>query len=87
MHPIAVELSRLHARHEDVPVVVGPVGRRIERDVRVRRRASSRSKNRSSTPVAVRENRLKLTPPSMTVAPSGELLPIVWAEAPDGIIA
>ena len=41
--------------------------------------SSSRSKNSSSTPVAVRENRLKLTPPSTTVAPRGELRPIVSA--------
>src|SRR5262249_41506731 len=37
--------------------------------------SSSRSKSSSSTPDAVRENRLKLTPPSTTVAPSGELRP------------
>src|SRR5205814_2153983 len=37
--------------------------------------SSSRPKNWSSTPVAVREKRLKLTPPSATVAPSGELRP------------
>ena len=46
--------------------------------------ASSRSKNKSSTPVAVLENRLKLTPPSMTVAPRGLLLPMFFAEAPAG---
>src|SRR5262249_53577415 len=34
---------------------------------------SSRSNNSKSTPVALRENRLKLTPPSTTVAPRGEL--------------
>src|SRR5947207_10186489 len=38
--------------------------------------SSSRSKNTSSTPEAVRENRLKLTPPSTTVAPRGELRPL-----------
>ena len=31
--------------------------------------------------MAVRENRLKLTPPSTTVAPRGELRPISSAEA------
>src|SRR5262245_61316859 len=34
--------------------------------------SSSRSKKSSSTPVLLRENRLKLTPPSTTVAPRGE---------------
>src|ERR1043165_1137779 len=41
--------------------------------------SSSRSNNNSSTLEAVRENRLKLTPPSTTVAPRGELRPIVLA--------
>ncbi len=34
--------------------------------------------------MAVRENRLKLTPPSTTVAPRGELRPMLSAEAPRG---
>ena len=69
---IAVELPRQHARDEHVPVVVGAVRGRIESNHCAQDLASSsRSKNSSSTPVAVRENRLKLTPPSTTVAPRG----------------
>src|SRR6476619_2669088 len=37
--------------------------------------SSSRSKSNSSTPVALRANKLKFTPPSVTTAPSGELRP------------
>src|SRR5262245_32053330 len=39
--------------------------------------SSARSKSSSSTLVALRENRLKLTPPSTTVAPRGERRPTI----------
>src|SRR4029077_9413137 len=39
------------------------------------RAAPSRSKNSRVTPAALREKRLKFTPPGRTVAPSGELRP------------
>ena len=32
LDPIPVELARLQARHEEVPIIVGTVGRGIERD-------------------------------------------------------
>ena len=32
LHPIGVKLSRLHARHERVPVIVGTAGRGIDRN-------------------------------------------------------
>ena len=51
MHAIAVELARLHARHEHVPVVVGAVGVRIQSMIRLGRASSARSKNSSSTRV------------------------------------
>src|SRR6266850_6810133 len=46
--------------------------------------SSSRSKNSNSTPEAFREKTLKLTPPGTTVAPRGELRPVIsktFAEA------
>src|SRR5258708_38366402 len=43
---------------------------------RAGRLSSSPSKNSSSTPVALRENTLKLTPPGQMVAPRGELRPV-----------
>src|SRR5260370_6696127 len=47
---------------------------------RTGRASSSRSNNSSSTPVALRENTLKLMPPSTTVAPRGQLLPALATE-------
>ena len=44
------------------------------------RASLSWSKKSNSTPVAVREKRLKFTPPSAIVAPSGKLRPIPVAE-------
>ena len=63
--------------HERVPVVVGAVRPR-DRGGR-RGRASRRPRGRRTAAPrrsAVRENRLKLTPPSTTVAPRGELRPM-----------
>ena len=76
VHAVAVELPRLArpARRR------ASSGRSGSRPGRAGSRAtgfasSSRSKSSSSTPVAVREKRLKLTPSSTTVAPSGALCP------------
>ena len=82
LNAVAVELARSHIGNEGVPVVIGAVGRGIEAQHAAGRASSSRSKSSSSTLAALRENRLKLTPPSTTVAPSGRLLPAVW----DGVM-
>src|SRR5262245_30722512 len=47
------------------------------------RASLSSSKKSNSTPVAPREKRLKLAPPSVIVAPRGELEPILAAEFMD----
>lgn len=55
LDPIPVKLPRLNARHEYVPIMVGTVGREIDRDHARGLGIISRSKNRSSTPEAFRE--------------------------------
>src|SRR5260370_42410074 len=47
--------------------------------------SSSRSKNNNSTPEALREKMLKLTPPAVTVAPRGEQLPL-FTSAPAKVV-
>jgi len=45
--------------------------------IRLGENSSARSKSSNSTPVAERENRLKFAPAAATVAPSGQLMPVV----------
>src|SRR5580693_3431728 len=52
---IPVKLPRLDARHQYVPIMVGTVGREIDRDHTRGLGIISRSKNSSSTPEAFRE--------------------------------
>ena len=79
---IPVDLSRLERRAR-TRASSGRCGSRPDR-ARSRATAWRRLRDRrtaSSTPVAVRENRLKLTPPSTTAAPGGELRPIFSGRA------
>ena len=71
-------MRRLHVEGlVETHLVESPSGppRKYYRITRSGRMSSSRSKNSNSTPVALREYRLKLTPPSTTVAPRGALWP------------
>ena len=60
-----------------MPVVVRAIRRRIDRQDRARFGVIHAIEKNEFNARAVRENRLKLTPPSTTTAPSGELRPLL----------